>query len=116
MPKKPIRRGYKVWMLACKSAYVLKFEVYTGKKGDAVQKNLGESVVKSMMEGLEGVNHKVFFNNYFTTYVLLKSLKEKEIYACGTVNNNRKDFPKFPNAKKMSLVSMNGFAAVMEFL
>ena len=23
MPKKPIRRGYKVWMLACKSAYVL---------------------------------------------------------------------------------------------
>jgi hypothetical protein len=38
MPKKPIRRGYKVWMLACKSAYVLKFEVYTGKKGDAVKK------------------------------------------------------------------------------
>jgi len=38
MPKKPIRRGYKVSMLACKSAYVLKFEVYTGKKGDAVKK------------------------------------------------------------------------------
>ena len=102
MPKKPIRRGYKVWMLACKSAYVLKFEVYTGKKGDAVQKNLGESVVKSMMEGLEGLKHKVFFDNYFTTYELLKSLKEKEIYACGTVNINRKVFPKFPNAKKMS--------------
>jgi hypothetical protein len=102
MPKKPIRRGYKVWMLACKSAYELKFEVYTGKKGDAVQKNLGESVVKSMMEGLEGANHKVFFDNYFTTYELLKSLKEKEIYACGTVNINRKVFPKFPNAIKMS--------------
>ena len=58
MPKKPIRRGYKVWMLACKSVYVLKFEVYMGKKGDAVQKNLGESVVKSMMEGLEGANHE----------------------------------------------------------
>jgi hypothetical protein len=38
MPKKPIRRGYKVWMLACKSAYVLKFEVYMGEKGDAVKK------------------------------------------------------------------------------
>jgi hypothetical protein len=36
MPKKPIRHGYKVWMLACKSAYVLKLEVYAGKKGDAV--------------------------------------------------------------------------------
>ena len=65
---------------------MLKFQVYTGKNGDAVQKTLGESAVKSMMEGLEGANHKVFFNNYFTTYELLKSLKEKEIYACGTVN------------------------------
>jgi len=58
--------------------------------------------VKSMMEGLEGANHKVFFDNYFTTYELLKSLKEKEIYACGMVNTNRKVFPKFPNATKMS--------------
>ena len=76
-----------------------KFEVYTGKKGDAVQKNLGESVVKSMMEGLEGANHKVFFDSYFATYELLKSLEKKEIYACGTVNTNRKVFP---NATKMS--------------
>jgi hypothetical protein len=68
MPKKPIRRGYKVWMLECKSVNVLKFEVYAVKKGDAVQKNLGESVVKSVMEGLEGANHKVFFDNYFTTF------------------------------------------------
>jgi hypothetical protein len=88
MPKKPMRRGYKVWMLACKSAYVLKFEVYTGKKGEKKKKNLGESVVKSMMEVLEGANHKVLFDSYFTTYELLKSLKEKEIYACGTVNTN----------------------------
>jgi len=36
---------------------------------------------------------------YFTTYELLKSLKEKEIYACGTVNTSRKVFP---NATKMS--------------
>jgi hypothetical protein len=43
------------------------------------KKNLGESVVKSMTEGLEGVNPKVFFNYYFTTYELLKSLKEKGI-------------------------------------
>ena len=55
-----------------------------------------------MMEGSEGANHKVFFDNYFTTYELLKSLKEKKIYACGTVNTNRKVFPKFLNATKMS--------------
>jgi hypothetical protein len=55
-----------------------------------------------MMEGLKGANHKVFFDNYFTNYELLKSLKENEIYACGTVNTNCKVFPKFPNVTKMT--------------
>ena len=29
MPKKPIKRGYKVWVLADKSGYASKFEIYT---------------------------------------------------------------------------------------
>ena len=38
MPKKPIKRGYKVWMLCDKSAYICKFEIYTGKKRTLNQK------------------------------------------------------------------------------
>ncbi|CAG4938221.1 unnamed protein product [Parnassius apollo] len=32
MPKKPIKRGYKVWMKCAESGYCLDFQLYTGKQ------------------------------------------------------------------------------------
>lgn len=93
MPKKPIKRGYKVWMLCEKSGYVYKFSVYTGKVGDSVQKNLGESVVLNLCTEIEGSYHHLYFDNYFSTYSLLVELKIKKILACGTVQANRKHLP-----------------------
>ena len=41
MPMKPIKRGLKVWTLADgTTGYITQFEVYTGKKGDAVETGL----------------------------------------------------------------------------
>ena len=52
MPKKPVRRGIKVWMRAnAENGFVTNFEVYTGKK-DAVEKGLGANVVKSLTQHL----------------------------------------------------------------
>lgn len=51
MPKKPIKQGIKVWMLADGvNGYVSSFDVYTGKKGDKVETGLGARVVKSLTE------------------------------------------------------------------
>lgn len=64
LPKKPIKRGYKVWMMANKNGYCQKFEIYTGKSkiNDAdAEKNLGARVVKNLLEGMEGKHHLVFF-------------------------------------------------------
>lgn len=94
MPKKPIKRGYKVWMRCDKTGFASQFEIYTGKIGNQVEKNLGERVVKSLTEPLYGKNHKVFIDNYFTSYNLLLFLKTQNVYACGTVNMNRKNLPK----------------------
>ena len=44
LPNKPIKSGYKVWMLADKSGYCVKFDLYTGKT-DKVTTILGEKVV-----------------------------------------------------------------------
>ena len=53
MPKKPVKRGIKVWMLAdAKNGYVSSFEVYTGKKGDTVEHGLGARVVKDLTKHL----------------------------------------------------------------
>ena len=47
MPKKPIKRGFKVWVRAeADIGYLSEFEVYTGKKDDGPEKNLGTKVVK----------------------------------------------------------------------
>ena len=51
MPKKPVKWGFKVWMLADgHTGYVSAFKVYTGKKGDTVEKGLGASVVKALCQ------------------------------------------------------------------
>lgn len=101
MPKKPIKRGYKVWVLADKSGYCYKFQIYTGKTGDKTEKKLGETVVKTLCECLEYTNRKIFIDNYFTSIQLMEHLREKGIYACGTINKARKELPVFKNDKDM---------------
>ena len=104
MPLKPTKRGIKVWVLAdSHNGYFWRFEVYTGKQGDTVQKGLGAQVVKSLTQELKGKNFHVYFDNFFNSFDLLNDLVLDNIYACGTARSNRKGFPdalknvKFPN-------------------
>lgn len=95
MPKKPIKRGFKVWMLADETGYCWKFIIYTGKSIEGPQKSLGSSVVQSLCESLVGKGHKIFFDNYFNSVDLLSWLKKNKLNACGTINSNRKNLPTF---------------------
>ena len=54
MPNKPVKRGIKVWAMAdARTGFISKFDVYTGKKGDNVEKGLGSSVVKHLTSHLQ---------------------------------------------------------------
>ena len=45
IPQKPVKQGFKIWMLAdSATGYVLKFTVYEGKMGNSIEKSLGASV------------------------------------------------------------------------
>ncbi|KAJ8957320.1 hypothetical protein NQ314_006569 [Rhamnusium bicolor] len=90
MPKKPIKRGFKVWVLADETGYAWRFDISTGKSQDGVQKNLGSSVVKNLCKDLVGKGHKIYFDNYFNGIELLTWLKDNKLNACGTINPNRK--------------------------
>ena len=47
LPKKPVKRGFKVWMRAdAVNGYVCDFSVYTGKTGNKTETNLGGNVVR----------------------------------------------------------------------
>lgn len=93
MPKKPIKRGFKVWMLCDSSGYVHRFEIYTGKKGEKTEKNLGERVVLDLTSDFGNNNYKIFFDNFFTSYKLVLQLQKKSINSCGTVRQTRKFLP-----------------------
>ena len=103
MPKKPTKRGIKVWVLGdSNNGYFSKFDVYTGRK-ETRECGLGAHVVKKLTEDLKQKNHHVFFDNYFTSYKLMEDLEKEGILACGTARKDRKEFPsalKNPGLKK----------------
>ena len=93
MPKKPIKKGFKIWMLAdSDTGYVLKFNVYEGKRGNTTEKGLGAQVVMRLTENVHHLYHHVYFDNYFTSIDLMLNLFRLRTYACGTMRADRKGF------------------------
>ena len=89
MPLKPTNRGIKVWVAAdCTNSYFSHFEVYAGKKGNSVEQGL-RAVIKTLTSDLKGKHHHVYFDNYFTSLVLLEDLEKDEMYACGTARRQK---------------------------
>ena len=103
MPKKPIKRGIKIWVRAdAQNGYISAFEVYTGKKEGSTEHGLGANVVMSLTEQLHNTHHHVYFDNFFSSVDLLLNLYKRGLYGCGTMRTNRKGFPEAlkPTAKK----------------
>jgi hypothetical protein len=94
MKNKPIKYGLKVWCLAnSKSRYVYNLDVYTGKKGEAAEKDLGENVVKSLVADLNDLGHVVVTDRFFTSPQLFDELLKQGFLATGTVMHNRRGMP-----------------------
>ena len=95
LPIKPGRFGIKAFTLAeSTSGYLLNSKIYTGKDGDAVQKDLGRKAVMSVIEPYLDMGYYVFMDNYYTSVTLFEELEERETLACGTVTPNRQGLPK----------------------
>ena len=93
MLKKPIKRGFNIWMIAdADTGYVLKFNVYEGKCGNTIQKGLAANVVMNLTENYYCRYHHIFFDNYFTSIDLMLNLLRRGTYSCGTMRSDRKGF------------------------
>ncbi|XP_045135445.1 piggyBac transposable element-derived protein 3-like [Portunus trituberculatus] len=90
---KPIRFGYKIWALCGNDGYPYRLKLYKGKENDQTKLPLGIRVVNDMMSTIQSsstvTKHEVYFDNFFTSHFLLKSLAEKNIKATGTIRENR---------------------------
>jgi hypothetical protein len=54
MPLKPIKRGFKVWVLAdATNGYISRLQVYTGKSGTTTEDGLGGTIVKNLCKDIQ---------------------------------------------------------------
>ena len=72
MPKKPVRRGIKVWALAdALNGYIANFQVYTGKQGGSTEKGLGAKVVKHLTAPYINSCRHVFLTTFSQVLILI---------------------------------------------
>ncbi|KAG5877459.1 hypothetical protein JTB14_024992 [Gonioctena quinquepunctata] len=84
---------YKVWCLAdAATGYIDNFDVNTRKSDTAKEKGMtGEKLVMNSV--IRNQSCLVAFDNFFTTYPLMKRLLDKGTLAIGIVRSNRKGSP-----------------------
>jgi hypothetical protein len=97
MPKKPAKYGIKFWALCdADSRYVLGLEVYAGKIGNVVQKNLAANVALRLVDQLPNnvkQGRSITFDRYFTDIKLAEALLERKMTLVGVVDHKRSFLP-----------------------
>ena len=89
---KLIQFGYKNWAMWCSdTGYCFNFDMYEGKKATKSPiSGLRASVVLNMIAKVNvPSDHIFYFDNFFTSFDLMKVLTERSISASGTVRINR---------------------------
>ncbi len=104
---KPTPWGVKIYFLCGKSGLAYDFLIYQGATTELSERSKkvlghGASVVTHLCQRIQTPNHKIFFDNYFTTYNLLEILAEKKIHAAGTARLSRFANPPLKADKEMS--------------
>lgn len=95
MQNKPVRSGYKMWILAASPEYVVNFDPYQGtKNGMSMQasvktRGLWEGLFLSPLDALpKKTCYRVFMGNFFTFLQLFEFLATSNIRASGTMREN----------------------------
>jgi len=104
---KPHPWGVKLFFLCGSSGLAYDFLIYQGSRTELSSENSkkfgqGAAVVIHLSERIPPAYHRLFFDNYFTSYNLLEVLMEKKIFAAGTVRLNRFASPPLRTDKQMA--------------
>ena len=92
-PKKPIKRGFKIWVRAdSDNGFVYEYQVYCGKEKRS-ETGLGSQVVRDLKRSIveKTITYTVIM--FLQALHFFKDLLEEKIYACGTMRSDRKFYP-----------------------
>jgi len=107
IPKKPHKWGYKMFVLSSTSGFSYDFEFYTGKNDNHLKPGepdcgaSGNVVIRLTRIVPSNKNHKLYFDNYFTSPALQLHLASRGIHSLGTVRLNRIPQCNVPSEKTM---------------
>ena len=89
MPKKPAKYGLKFWCLCdAESRYVLVLELYSGKIGNVIQRNLATGVALRLVDQLPSnvkYGRNVTYDRYFIDLNMAKGLLKRKMTSLGVV-------------------------------
>ena len=113
--------GIKIYKLYDESGYTYDMRVYLGGDSHSATDNMTatHAAVRHLTCTVEGLRHKIFMDNFFSSQRLFNDLDRCKINLCGTVRPNRKDIPSDFGPKQQKLkrgdirVSRGGLAALV---
>ena len=89
---KPMRFGYKIWLMCGTDSYPYNFQIYKGKEAGPKREALDlPRVIEDMANIIrlkDADKHILYFHNFFTSPQLLGNLAKKNLRAIGTVRTN----------------------------
>lgn len=104
--KPKIKWGVKNLVICGKSGLAYDFICYQGSSTEFDSKTLdtfgsGATMVLHLANRINKPGHKLFFDNYFSTFPVFEILAQKQIYAAGTVRLDRFSKPPFSSDADM---------------
>jgi len=95
IPKKRKRFGIKIYKLCDESGYTYDMRVYLGRDSHSATDDMTatHATVRHLTSRVQGLGHKIFMDNFFSSPRLFDDLDRRKINSCGTVRPNRRDIP-----------------------
>ena len=95
IPKKRKRFGIKIYKLCDESGHTYDMRMYLGRDSHSATDDMTatHATVRRLTNRVEGLGHKIFMDNFFSSPRLFDDLDGRKINSCGTVRPNRRDIP-----------------------
>ena len=97
--------GIKIYKPRDDSGYTYDMRVCLGRdSGSATDEMTAtHATVRHLTSRVEGLGHKIFMDNFFSSPRLFVDLDRRKINSCGTVRPNRRDMPRDFGPKQLKL-------------